>query len=119
MTCEIDRFAEDLADLSSAEEFLDYFAIDFDARVVQVNRLHILQRFHDYLAKQEAGKVRRLHRLSPVAGAGLRRLRHFERTGRKSLRRLPEGRRFVVPPPLVADGLRPCSRAGTTGTPCG
>ncbi|MEF8700682.1 MAG: nitrogenase-stabilizing/protective protein NifW [Candidatus Accumulibacter sp. UW26] len=57
MTCEIDRFAEDLADLSSAEEFLDYFAIDFDARVVQVNRLHILQRFHDYLAKQEAGKV--------------------------------------------------------------
>ncbi len=52
-----DRFAEDLAGLNSAEEFLDYFGIEFDARVVQVNRLHILQRFHDYLAKQEAGQA--------------------------------------------------------------
>ncbi len=57
MACETDSFAEDLAELSSAEEFLDYFGIDFDVRVVQVNRLHILQRFHDYLAKQEAGKT--------------------------------------------------------------
>lgn len=57
MPCETDGFEEDLAELSSAEEFLEYFAIAFDARVVQVNRLHILQRFHDYLAKQEAGKV--------------------------------------------------------------
>ncbi len=57
MPCENDRFAEDLAELNSAEEFLDYFGIDFDARVVQVNRLHILQRFHDYLAKQEAGHL--------------------------------------------------------------
>lgn len=48
---------DELADLGSAEEFLEYFGIAFDARVVQVNRLHILQRFHDYLAKQEAGKV--------------------------------------------------------------
>ncbi|MBK8385255.1 MAG: nitrogenase-stabilizing/protective protein NifW [Candidatus Accumulibacter sp.] len=57
MPCETDSFEDDLADLSSAEEFLEYFDIDFDVRVVQVNRLHILQRFHDYLAKQEAGKV--------------------------------------------------------------
>lgn len=42
---------EALEDLSAAEEFLDYFGIAFDARTVQVNRLHILQRFHDYLAK--------------------------------------------------------------------
>ncbi|MER2623064.1 MAG: nitrogenase-stabilizing/protective protein NifW, partial [Accumulibacter sp.] len=56
MPCETDGFEDDLADLSSAEEFLEYFDIDFDVRVVQVNRLHILQRFHDYLAKQEAGK---------------------------------------------------------------
>lgn len=48
---------DDLADLASAEDFLDYFAIPYDARVVQVNRLHILQRYHDYLAKQEAGKA--------------------------------------------------------------
>ena len=57
MGCEADSFEDDLADLSSAEEFLDYFGITFDARVVQVNRLHILQRYHDYLAKQEAGKT--------------------------------------------------------------
>jgi nitrogenase-stabilizing/protective protein len=57
MGCEADSFEDDLADLSSAEDFLDYFGIDYEARVVQVNRLHILQRYHDYLAKQEAGKV--------------------------------------------------------------
>ncbi|MFZ4537030.1 nitrogenase-stabilizing/protective protein NifW [Propionivibrio sp.] len=44
--------AEALEDLVSAEDFLDYFGIDYDTRVVQVNRLHILQRFHDYLARQ-------------------------------------------------------------------
>jgi nitrogenase-stabilizing/protective protein len=41
----------DLQDLSSAEEFLDYFKIGYDQKVVHVNRLHILQRFHDYLAR--------------------------------------------------------------------
>jgi len=40
---------EALEDLSAAEEFLDYFGIEYDARTVQVNRLHILQRFHDYI----------------------------------------------------------------------
>ena len=52
MACANDTFEDDLAELSSAEEFLDYFGIDFAVPVVQVNRLHILQRFHDYLAKQ-------------------------------------------------------------------
>jgi len=41
----------DLKELSSAEEFLEYFGIAFDPAVVQVNRLHILQRFRDYLDK--------------------------------------------------------------------
>lgn len=40
----------DLDELSSAEDFLEYFGIAFDAAVVHVNRLHILQRFHDYIA---------------------------------------------------------------------
>jgi nitrogenase-stabilizing/protective protein len=40
---------EELADFESAEEFLDYFGIAYERAVVQVNRLHILQRFHDYL----------------------------------------------------------------------
>lgn len=42
----------DLEELSSAEDFLGYFAVDYDPSVVHVNRLHILQRFHDYLAKE-------------------------------------------------------------------
>lgn len=39
----------DLDELSSAEDFLDYFAVPYQASVVHVNRLHILQRFHDYI----------------------------------------------------------------------
>ena len=50
-------FELDLEDLASAEDFLNYFEIPYDQSVVHVNRLHILQRFHDYLAKQEAGKA--------------------------------------------------------------
>ncbi len=42
---------EAMDELSSAEEFLEYFGISFESSVVQVNRLHILQRFHNYIAK--------------------------------------------------------------------
>lgn len=41
----------DLEELSSAEDFLDYFQVPYEPAVVHVNRLHILQRFHDYLAR--------------------------------------------------------------------
>lgn len=44
------EFDLDLDELSSAEDFLEYFGVAFDPPVVHVNRLHILQRFHDYLA---------------------------------------------------------------------
>ncbi len=44
--------AEAMDDLVSAEDFLDYFGVSYEPSVVHVNRLHILQRFHDYLAKQ-------------------------------------------------------------------
>lgn len=44
-------FEDDIEDLSAAEDFLQYFKIDYDPSVVYVNRLHILQRFHDYLNK--------------------------------------------------------------------
>lgn len=54
MGSETDGFQDDLAELGSAEDFLDYFGIPFDARIVQVNRLHILQRFHDYLQQTNA-----------------------------------------------------------------
>ena len=45
---------EALEELESAEDFLNYFGIEFDAAVVHVNRLHILQRYHNYLAQAGA-----------------------------------------------------------------
>lgn len=39
--------------LSSANEFLAFFEIDYDERVVHVNRLHILKRFYQYLNREE------------------------------------------------------------------
>ena len=43
----------DMDELQSAEDFLEYFSIEYDQKVVHVNRLHILQRFHDYIAQVE------------------------------------------------------------------
>jgi nitrogenase-stabilizing/protective protein len=58
-------YEEELEELVSAEDFLDYFGIEYERSVVQVNRLHILQRFHNYLAKEdlpnEEGANRALH----------------------------------------------------------
>jgi nitrogenase-stabilizing/protective protein len=42
-------FADETADCESAEDFLDHFKVPFERSVVHVNRLHILQRFHNYL----------------------------------------------------------------------
>jgi len=53
---------EAMDDMVSAEDFLDYFGVEYDASVVHVNRLHILQRFHNYLSKKtlpEAEDARR------------------------------------------------------------
>ena len=44
-------FEDALEELESAEDFLQYFQLEYDQTVVHVNRLHILQRFHDYLQK--------------------------------------------------------------------
>ena len=40
-----------LGKLSSAEEFLSYLEVGYDQRVVNVNRLHILKRFNQYIAR--------------------------------------------------------------------
>jgi nitrogenase-stabilizing/protective protein len=40
---------EELEELSSAEDFLDYFEVEYEPPIVHVNRLHILQRFNEYL----------------------------------------------------------------------
>jgi len=49
----LDEFECDLSELESAEDFLNYFDVSFEPSIVHVNRLHILQRFHDYLAEIE------------------------------------------------------------------
>ncbi|WP_142847664.1 nitrogenase stabilizing/protective protein NifW [Telmatospirillum sp. J64-1] len=61
-------FKQQIAKLSSAEEFFDFLGVPYDPRVVSVNRLHILKRFHDYLALdanlEEAGEetLRKVYR---------------------------------------------------------
>lgn len=45
---------DELEELESAEDFLNYFQVAYQPSVVHVNRLHILQRFHDYLQKGAA-----------------------------------------------------------------
>ena len=44
---------DDLQDLSAAEDFFQALDVPFDEHTVRVNRLHILKRYHDYLAKEE------------------------------------------------------------------
>jgi nitrogenase-stabilizing/protective protein len=49
----LETLEDDLDELESAEDFLTYFGVAFEPAVVHVNRLHILQRFHDYLDEIE------------------------------------------------------------------
>ena len=39
--------------LSSAEDFMRFFGVPYEERVVHVNRLHILKRFYQYLHKAD------------------------------------------------------------------
>ncbi|NNM81721.1 MAG: nitrogenase stabilizing/protective protein NifW [Burkholderiales bacterium] len=39
--------------LSTAEEFLEYFGVNYLQSVVNVNRLHILKRFGQYIARHK------------------------------------------------------------------
>jgi nitrogenase-stabilizing/protective protein len=47
----MDSLTQRLKALSSAEDFMAFFGIPYEERVVQVNRLHILKRFYQYLHK--------------------------------------------------------------------
>ena len=42
-----------LTQFSAAEEFLDYFGIPYEESVVNVNRLHILKRFYQYMRQEK------------------------------------------------------------------
>jgi nitrogenase-stabilizing/protective protein len=49
----MDDLTTRLKALSSANEFLEFFGIPYDETVVNVNRLHILKRFYQYLHKAD------------------------------------------------------------------
>lgn len=48
---------EQLTKFSAAEEFLDYFGIEYEQSVVNVYRLHILKRFYQYLRQETLGDL--------------------------------------------------------------
>lgn len=48
-----DELEDTFDELQSAEDFLEFFGIDYLPGVVLVNRLHILQRFHNLLEKHQ------------------------------------------------------------------
>ena len=50
----MNTLAQRLAQLSAAEEFLDFFGIAYEQSVLNVSRLHILKRFYQYM-RQEQG----------------------------------------------------------------
>jgi nitrogenase-stabilizing/protective protein len=41
----------EMGKLSAAEEFLNFLEVGYQQSVVNVNRLHILKRFHQYIAR--------------------------------------------------------------------
>jgi nitrogenase-stabilizing/protective protein len=45
----METFLLQLKELSSAEDFLQYFGVPFEQGVVNVSRLHILKRFFQYI----------------------------------------------------------------------
>jgi nitrogenase-stabilizing/protective protein len=47
----MDEIKQALSKLSSAEEFFNYLDVAYDPRVLNINRLHILKRFNQYLAR--------------------------------------------------------------------
>jgi nitrogenase-stabilizing/protective protein len=49
----MDTLNERMKALSSAEDFFVFFGLPYSEPVVQVNRLHILKRFYQYLRKSE------------------------------------------------------------------
>lgn len=48
----MENFLQQLKALSSAEDFLQFFAVPFDPKVVNVSRLHILKRFFQYIRQE-------------------------------------------------------------------
>ncbi len=49
----METFIQQLKNLSSAEDFLQYFGVPFEQSVVNVSRLHILKRFFQYIRQEK------------------------------------------------------------------
>ncbi|WP_029043402.1 nitrogenase stabilizing/protective protein NifW [Cupriavidus sp. WS] len=48
----MENLTQQLKALSSAEDFLQFFGVSFDQKIVNVSRLHILKRFFQYIRQQ-------------------------------------------------------------------
>jgi nitrogenase-stabilizing/protective protein len=48
----MENFLLQLKALSTAEDFLQFFGVSFNQKVVDVSRLHILRRFYQYIRQQ-------------------------------------------------------------------
>lgn len=53
----MDDLDHQLTHLSAAEEFFQFFGVPFEQSVVNVNRLHILKRFNQYLRRDGRGET--------------------------------------------------------------
>lgn len=87
--------------LSAAEQFLDFFAVPFDPDIVQLNRLHILERFRQYLQSAEGldgqGDAALFARLRACLALAYEDIAH------------PDARRDLAPGPLRHGDRRPAS----------
>ena len=97
---------ESLKSFETAEDFLDHFAIPYEQRVIDVNRLHILQRLHDRIADADLENMddARLHETVSTFLAGAYRdfvtsdartekvFKVFHRTGKAAC---PAGRTMI------------------------
>ncbi|MGV7207085.1 nitrogenase-stabilizing/protective protein NifW [Oxalobacteraceae bacterium A2-2] len=54
----MNSLAQQLKTLSSAEDFLDFFGVPYEAAVLHVHRLHILKRFYQYMRQSSALEAR-------------------------------------------------------------
>ncbi|RJX31966.1 MAG: nitrogen fixation protein NifW [Oxalobacter sp.] len=48
----MNTLAQQLSKLSSAEDFLRYFGVSYEESVLNTSRLHILQRFYQYMRQE-------------------------------------------------------------------
>ncbi|MFO1154084.1 MAG: nitrogenase-stabilizing/protective protein NifW [Rhodospirillales bacterium] len=109
-------------ELDTAEAFLDHFGIAYDEAVVRRSRLHILQRFHDYLRTTEADLA---NDTDPVRDCLARAYDDFVRSDpltervfkvlrdAKASSSAPAGRIFIPLDAITGTGLPPRSDNGS------